>query len=750
VKLLLEKILYRKKTAQVVLSIVLIVGLLLFPNGYTAHAESINSDEPTEETLGIEEIVDELRGWDEETGMPSDAYLIGGCLMNTGKLNMQNLLRAATTINTDVSGGKFNLFQFKVDPNKSDYTYQYWNPDTEETENVPYGYTIKDFANAGHEQDDLYTDFVNEEKTFRIMFKNDQMPETANPGGGGDGPQGPEFVDEPSGTYKDKLWTIPSNVTGNSTLGFSHYPGAKGELTSGDETVISVENENGYIVVDASAGSGFLGVVKIDIPDGNGNKYVGEHYIVIVKAKASAIPEVTSIEISGDNTIQAKAMTGGDATKTYTAVVKDQAGNIMSDEQVTWSLQDPYDGVSIGALTGELTVAETTKRGIVTVVATSQTVPAVKETKEVTITVEVAEPVVTSIEVSGAETIEAQAVTGVAVKEIYTAEVKDQGGNTMIGEPVIWSLQDPYEGVSIEPSTGELTVKATTSAGIVTVVATSETDPTVAGEQEVAITVEEGLKYYDITITPPINGTVITSPAGKAAAGVEVSITATPNPGYEIDSITVTDADGEVIAKENKFTMPAKAVTVTVTFKEITVLVPSVTYAPTAAVIVDKTTNVELTTVNGGDVAKVTVKSGNEAIAKAEVDIPNSKIVITGVAEGKTELTVSYDGKEYDATIAVTVSAPVEYTVKAYKGLSPLGQITVMVIIPDGTGDDYIVTYDGEPMGYLDSYDEQGSVYTKFDAPEEGKFGGDDLNTSPENPEPHYDRVTVIKKVIDQ
>lgn len=73
---------------------------------------------------------------------------------------------------------------------------------------------------------------------------------------------------------------------------------------------------------------------------------------------------------------------------------------------------------------------------------------------------------------------------------------------------------------------------------------------------------------YTIAITAPSHGTVTTTPAGKAAAGTAVAITATADTGYTVDTVTVKDAAGAgVTVTDMKFTMPESNVTVTVTFK---------------------------------------------------------------------------------------------------------------------------------------------------------------------------------------
>lgn len=72
---------------------------------------------------------------------------------------------------------------------------------------------------------------------------------------------------------------------------------------------------------------------------------------------------------------------------------------------------------------------------------------------------------------------------------------------------------------------------------------------------------------YTITKAAAENGTVTTSPASSCAAGTEVTITATPADGYEVDTVSVMAGSTAVTVSEGKFTMPAANVTVTVTFK---------------------------------------------------------------------------------------------------------------------------------------------------------------------------------------
>lgn len=79
---------------------------------------------------------------------------------------------------------------------------------------------------------------------------------------------------------------------------------------------------------------------------------------------------------------------------------------------------------------------------------------------------------------------------------------------------------------------------------------------------------EEAPVEYDITIADCVNGSVEPN-VDTAAEGAEVTLTITPDTGYELDEISVvTDAGDPVTVNGKKFIMPAAEVIVTVTFKE--------------------------------------------------------------------------------------------------------------------------------------------------------------------------------------
>ena len=97
----------------------------------------------------------------------------------------------------------------------------------------------------------------------------------------------------------------------------------------------------------------------------------------------------------------------------------------------------------------------------------------------------------------------------------------------------------------------------------------SATEPSALGDPRWTLTYGKALA---INITESEGGKVTASPSA-AAEGMTVTLTATPDEGYELESLTVKDgADAEVTVNEdNTFTMPATDVTVTATFKKLPV-----------------------------------------------------------------------------------------------------------------------------------------------------------------------------------
>ena len=98
-------------------------------------------------------------------------------------------------------------------------------------------------------------------------------------------------------------------------------------------------------------------------------------------------------------------------------------------------------------------------------------------------------------------------------------------------------------------------------------------------ENDVTVTVNweriggSGSPSYSVTVDKTVNGTVTVSPK-SASKGSTVTLTVTPDKGFELDTLTVTDGSGKKVSVTEKsgkytFTMPASKVTVKATFAEI-------------------------------------------------------------------------------------------------------------------------------------------------------------------------------------
>ena len=190
--------------------------------------------------------------------------------------------------------------------------------------------------------------------------------------------------------------------------------------------------------------------------------------------------------------------------KTYTAEVKDQYNNVISNPSVEWSVTEAT-GVSIDT-TGKLTVSNKANAGTVTITAKSGDAT---KTKDVTINKELAKA--TLVEIcnqvgDGPETnlhIPAATFTN---SEAYTAKVYDQYGVHMPGEMVDWAL-DPATVNGVE-----LDTTASTGNAILKVDSTAAPGTTFKLKATTATPDTTGVKELDITLTNKTPASVTTAP----------------------------------------------------------------------------------------------------------------------------------------------------------------------------------------------------------------------------------------------
>ena len=158
---------------------------------------------------------------------------------------------------------------------------------------------------------------------------------------------------------------------------------------------------------------------------------------------------------------------------------------------------------------------------------------------------------------------------------------------------------------------------------------------------------------YAITITTPENGTV-TADMATAAAGKTVTLTIEPATGYELETLTVKDAYNNITVTGNTFTMPARAVTVTATFKKIDYAINiangiengkvSVTSGATTAQMGDE---VELTIepATGYEVEKIAVTYGDGQIVKViayKFTMPASAVTVSATFKTTTPVVSNF------------------------------------------------------------------------------------------------------------
>ncbi len=188
---------------------------------------------------------------------------------------------------------------------------------------------------------------------------------------------------------------------------------------------------------------------------------------------------------------------------------------------------------------------------------------------------------------------------------------------------------------------------------------------------------------FDIAKAEASNGSFTVS-SDTAMAGDEITVTATPNTGYAVDTMTYTDSEGEHdIPSAGTFTMPASDVTVSVTF--IKKNVQSVTLDKTEASLTAGDQVALTATVLPADAADRTVKwsvgGTNPGAVKLYSDQACTKevgadatsvltVYARGVSAGKAAVTVAGNS---DSTKTASCAVTVTETAGSYSQKSAQG-----------------------------------------------------------------------------
>ncbi len=156
-----------------------------------------------------------------------------------------------------------------------------------------------------------------------------------------------------------------------------------------------------------------------------------------------------------------------------------------------------------------------------------------------------------------------------------------------------------------------------------------------------AVRAEVKQSYY-VTVNASENGSVTAKE--YAIAGETVTLNVSPAEGYALESITVTDADGSNVPVENnQFTMPAKAVTVSATFK----------YAPKYNLTVNDSENgsvsADMQTATAGTTVTVTVDPA-EGYELDALTVNDGAVEVTKV----DDTTYTFVMPDAEVTVSVT------------------------------------------------------------------------------------------------
>jgi len=340
---------------------------------------------------------------------------------------------------------------------------------------------------------------------------------------------------------------------------------------------------------------------------------------------------VSGVEIDNKTTIATAITRGG--TLNLTASVDESA----TDKTVVWSSSDNSILEVATTDTGVTVTAKKAGTATITVTATNGTPEDTSDDRidSVEITVN---PIMYAVSFSangGTGTMD-----NVSVAEDSEYELPTNGFTAPTGKEFDkWQIGDNSYGVGTKVTITDNTAVTATWKGV----------------------------NYAVTMGNFTNGSVTADSTAKM--GDTVTLTVTPDTGYELDTLTVTDAsNNSVPVTGNKFTMPNSDVTVSATFKSSIITVSGITInnAPTEALFVNSTGTLTATVSPDNATDKTVVWSSSDPdyvsinAETGEYTVMGKKgygsATITATATNGTEDTSD------DVSAACTITGKVTYT----------------------------------------------------------------------------------------
>lgn len=407
---------------------------------------------------------------------------------------------------------------------------------------------------------------------------------------------------EVSGSGETWTFTMPDNdVTVSATFGLKSYAVKVNSATGGKVTAnVSSAKKGDTVTLTVTPNDGY-GVGKVS---------------------------VTGAEVSGSGSTYTFTMPAQDVTVSATFNAKSY--NITKEEVAHAKIE-----VSTTAKTGEtVTVKVTPDSGYeVTGVTVNGTAATKKDANTYTFTMPAKD-----VKVSATVAAKTYKVT---TGSITNGTIKVNTSTAKVGDKIT---------ITVTPKDGYEVDKVTFNGSA----ATKNQDGTYSftmPAKDVTVTATINAKTYGITKDVGSNGKVENLDS-SAKTGETVTIKVTPNSGYKVGKVSVSDAAVSANGNTYTFTMPAKAVKVTVTFEkkaESNNNNNKPTTATTAATTATTATTTKATT-------KATTEATTEATT-ASTTAPTTAPTTEATTEATTAPTT-------EATTAPTTDGPTNGTVK--------------------------------------------------------------------------------------
>jgi len=176
------------------------------------------------------------------------------------------------------------------------------------------------------------------------------------------------------------------------------------------------------------------------------------------------VPTISKVMLSGQNAATVSVSGGDSEAQTVNATATSQQGTDITTK-VAWSVSPADKGVTINASTGVISVGAKTAADSYTVTATPVSGKTQGEAKNAALTVTHAASSPVSVAVTGDNEIRIPTGSEATTAQ-FTAAVTDQFDGTMSNPSITWSIAPEINGVSINSSTGALSVESTAKNAI--------------------------------------------------------------------------------------------------------------------------------------------------------------------------------------------------------------------------------------------------------------------------------------------